>query len=282
MVKDEKLTYVAQEGKFQKFWALPYGNMNILLLGTGTSITQPAARLLAEEGVLMAFVGGGGTPLFMASQSEYRPTEYFREWNKFWHDEKKRLKAAKYFQLKRCDFILSSWPKIDSIKQKGIIPYTIIDTYRDKIKKASDNQSLMGTEANFAKQLYGELANAYKILNFSREPGKRDESDRANSYIDHGNYLAYGLGATVLWVLGIPFSMPVSHGMTRRGALVFDVADIIKDGCILPNAFQAASEKKSDQKMRDQCISFIADSKALPFLFNQVKEIIEIMKVSLF
>ena len=66
--------------------------------------------------------------------------------------------------------------------------------------------------------------------------------------------------------------------MTRRGALVFDVADIIKDGCILPNAFQAASEKKSDQKMRDQCISFIADSKALPFLFNQVKEIIEIMK----
>lgn len=76
MVKDEKLTYVRQEDAYQKFWSIPYGNTSVLLLGTGTSITQPAARLLAEEGVMLAFVGGGGSPLFLASQSEYRPTEY--------------------------------------------------------------------------------------------------------------------------------------------------------------------------------------------------------------
>lgn len=33
---------------------------------------------------------------------------------------------------------------------------------------------------------------------------------------------------------------PVLHGDTRRGALVFDVADIIKDAFLLPVAFRSS------------------------------------------
>jgi hypothetical protein len=40
---------------------------------------------------------------------------------------------------------------------------------------------------------------------------------------------AYGLAATTLWVLGIPHGFALMHGKTRRGALVFDIADLIKD-----------------------------------------------------
>ena len=77
---------------FQKFWSIPYGNTSVLLLGTGTSISQPAARLLAEEGVMLAFVGGGGTPLFLSSQSEYRPTEYLQAWVTFWWNDSNAYK----------------------------------------------------------------------------------------------------------------------------------------------------------------------------------------------
>lgn len=267
MVKDEKLTYVRQEDAYQKFWSIPYGNTSVLLLGTGTSITQPAARLLAEEGVMLAFVGGGGSPLFLASQSEYRPTEYLQAWVKFWWDEQKRLQVAKYFQQQRCEFVRKAWKKVENLP---VDPAPLIETYLQQIIIARDNQQLMGYEANFSKSLYALLARQFKVK-FERKPGAGDTSDAHNSYLDHGNYLAYGLAATVLWVLGIPHAMPVSHGMTRRGALVFDVADMIKDAVILPVAFTAASQKKSDQEMRNQCIAFLDQMDSLPFMFNQVK-----------
>lgn len=57
MVKDDQLTYVQQKDGFQKFFAIPFGNTNVLLLGTGTSITQSAARLLSDEGVMLGFTG---------------------------------------------------------------------------------------------------------------------------------------------------------------------------------------------------------------------------------
>ena len=273
MVKDEKITYVRQEDAFQKFWSIPYGNTSVLLLGTGTSISQPAARLLAEEGVMLAFVGGGGTPLFLSSQSEYRPTEYLQAWVTFWWNDSKRLQVAKFFQQQRCEFVRKAWKKVENLQ---VDPAPLIATYLQQIQTARDNQQLMGFEANFSKGLYALLARQFKVKNFERKPGAGDARDAHNRYLDHGNYLAYGLAATVLWVLGIPHAMPVSHGMTRRGALVFDVADMVKDAVILPTAFMAASQKKSDQDMRNQCIAFLDQMETLPFLFNQVKAALQV------
>lgn len=274
MVKDEKLTYVRQEEAFQKFWSLPYGNTSVLLLGTGTSISQPAARLLAEEGVMLAFVGGGGTPLFLSSQSEYRPTEYLQAWVRFWWDENKRLQVAKFFQQQRCEFVGAAWKEI---KNLPVDPAPLITSYQQQIQTARDNQQLMGFEANFSKGLYALLARHFKLKNFERRPGAGDARDTYNSYLDHGNYLAYGLAATVLWVLGIPHAMPVSHGMTRRGALVFDVADMVKDAVILPTALMAAAQKQSDQEMRNQCIAFLDQMDTLPFLFKRMKTALQVV-----
>ncbi|WP_123059786.1 type I-F CRISPR-associated endonuclease Cas1f, partial [Escherichia albertii] len=53
--------------------------------------------------------------------------------------------------------------------------------------------------------------------------------DMANRFLDQGNYLAYGLAAVAAWVTGIPHGLAVMHGKTRRGGLVFDLADLIKD-----------------------------------------------------
>ena len=221
---------------------------------------------------VLAFVGGGGTPLFLSSQSEYRPTEYLQAWVKFWWDESKRLQVAKFFQQQRCEFVREAWKEI---KNLPVDPAPLIATYQQQILTARDNQQLMGFEANFSKGLYALLARHFKVKNFERKPGAGDARDAHNSYLDHGNYLAYGLAATVLWVLGIPHAMPVSHGMTRRGALVFDVADMVKDAVILPTAFMAASQKQSDQEMRNQCIAFLDQMETLPFLFKKMKAVLQ-------
>lgn len=62
------------------------------------------------------------------------------------------------------------------------------------------------------------------------------------------------------------------HGKTRRGALVFDVADLIKDAIVLPWAFVCAKEKVTEQEFRQQILQKFTEHKALEFMFDQVKE----------
>ncbi|MDQ6969172.1 MAG: type I-F CRISPR-associated endonuclease Cas1f, partial [Mariprofundus sp.] len=106
MQKDGRVLYLTEEKKDKQYWNIPIANTTCLLLGTGTSITQAAMRMLASAGVLVGFSGGGATPLIAANeiewlspQSEYRPTEYVQGWMSWWFDDEQRLKVAKQFQL---------------------------------------------------------------------------------------------------------------------------------------------------------------------------------------
>jgi len=112
LVNGGRVEYLTEDDKRNLYWNIPIANTTTVLLGTGTSITQAAMRELAKAGVLVGFCGGGGTPLFAATevdidvlwlspQSEYRPTEYLQSWMKFWFEESGRLNAARAFQLKR-------------------------------------------------------------------------------------------------------------------------------------------------------------------------------------
>ncbi len=102
MQKDGRVLYLSENKKEYQYWNIPIANTTCLLLGTGTSITQAAMRMLAQAGVLVGFSGSGATPLLMATeiewltpQSEYRPTEYIQGWMSFWFDDAKRLGACR-------------------------------------------------------------------------------------------------------------------------------------------------------------------------------------------
>ncbi|MFU8797772.1 MAG: type I-F CRISPR-associated endonuclease Cas1f [Gammaproteobacteria bacterium] len=278
MQKDGRVLYLTEEKNENQYWNIPIANTTCLLLGTGTSITQAAMRMLAQAGILVGFCGGGGTPLLMASevewltpQSEYRPTEYMQGWMKFWFDDKKRLYAAKKFQLSRIEYLKINWKKSRDLIAEGFCDNDLhqeLLTCETKIHKASDVNKLMQAEAELTKQLYRYAANRTQQGKFSRE---RESTDKANTFLNHGNYLAYGLAATTLWVLGIPHGFAVMHGKTRRGALVFDIADLIKDTLVLPWAFICAKENATEQEFRQQCLQAFIDHKALDFMFDQVK-----------
>jgi CRISPR-associated protein Cas1 len=98
-------------------------------------------------------------------------------------------------------------------------------------------------------------------------------ADPANRFLDHGNYLAYGLGATATWVLGIPHGLAVLHGKTRRGGLVFDAADLVKDAVILPQAFISASRGDEEQEFRRNCIEALTRAGSLDFMIDTLKDI---------
>lgn len=282
MQKDGRVLYLTEAKKDLQYWNIPIANTTCLLLGTGTSITQAAMRMLAQAGVLVGFCGGGATPLIAANeiewlspQSEYRPTEYVQGWMSFWFDDQKRLQAAKQIQLARIQYMQRVWGKDRDLKLDGFNLddadlAKALESISDKIVNAYNVTKLLQIEAQLTKQLYKIAANRTKQTGFVRE---RENTDLANDFLNHGNYLAYGLAATTLWVLGIPHGFAVMHGKTRRGALVFDVADLIKDTLVLPWAFICAKENATEQEFRQQCLRAFTDHKALDFMFEQVKMI---------
>lgn len=282
MVKGGRVVYLTESIDEKQYWNIPIANTTVILLGIGTSITHSAIRLLASAGVLIGFSGSGGTPLISANevewlspQSEYRPTEYIQGWMSFWFDEGKRLNAAKRFQQARISFITQVWDRDPDLRAEGFYLDDLdidkaLNNYRHSIATAPSVTHLLLIEAKLTKSLYKIAANRTNHDGFTRE---YDSDDEANLFLNHGNYLTYGLAATTLWVLGIPHGFAVMHGKTRRGALVFDVADLIKDALILPWAFVCAKEQVSEQDFRQQCLQNFTKHKALDYMFDFVKEI---------
>jgi len=262
--RDDRLVYSKEEGAFTKFIAIPPKNTSVILLGSGTSITQAAARKLADEEVMVAFTGGYGTPLFLASQNEYRPTEWMQKWAYFWFDPGKRIRVARKLQKDRVQRVDKFWTKFGYPD-----PFEPGQRYVAELESCNSRNDILLREAEYAKKLYSLLAGHFNV-EFVRDPGQ-EGVDLFNDFLDHGNYLAYGIAATALWVMGIPHSFPVLHGETRRGALVFDIADVIKDALVMPTAFQCAFEKTPGQDFRDRLIDVFRQQKSLADLIDLVQ-----------
>ena len=280
MSKDGRVVYLTEAKTEKQYWNIPIANTTVILLGIGTSITQSAVRMLASAGVLIGFSGSGSTPLIAANevewlcpQSEYRPTEYVQGWMSFWFDEVKRLSAAKRFQQARISFIKRVWSTDQDLKSEGFHLDDLdidkaLSNFSNSIVSAPSVNELLLIEARLTKTLYKIAVNRTSHTGFTREYTSEDD---ANSFLNHGNYLTYGLAATTLWVLGIPHGFAVMHGKTRRGALIFDVADLVKDALILPWAFVCAKEQVTEQDFRQQCLQNFTKHKALDVMFNFVK-----------
>lgn len=288
LVNGGRVEFVTDEGKRALYWNIPIANTTTVLLGTGTSVTQAAMRELAKAGVLVGFCGGGGTPLFSANeidievawfspQSEYRPTEYLQRWVAFWFDEGLRLEAARRFQAARLSWIEANWLGSRALTEAGFaVPreplQRLIQQAREKVAAASSNVDLLTLEARLTKQLFKIAARTLGYGEFVREK-RGSGTDPANRFLDHGNYLAYGLAATATWVIGVPHGLSVLHGKTRRGGLVFDVADLVKDAIILPQAFISAMRGDQEQEFRQTCIEQLARTEALDFMIDTLKSV---------
>lgn len=288
LVNGGRVEYVTDEGKESLYWNIPIANTTCILLGTGTSITQAAMRELAKAGVLVGFCGGGGTPLFAAgevevdvswlcSQSEYRPTEYLQHWVSFWFSDEKRVEAAIAFQQVRITQIRKLWLGAVMKRERTFeldepALERVLQRFSSQLETCRTSTDVLAQEASLTKALYKLAGNAVYYGDFTR--AKRGSGiDIANRFLDHGNYLAYGIAATACWVIGLPHGLSVLHGKTRRGGLVFDVADLIKDAFILPQAFIAAMAGEEEQEFRQRIIGGFSQHGALDLMIETLQTV---------
>lgn len=281
--RHERVIYLSHGADgLERAFNVPERNTAFLLLGKGTSITDSAMRMLAESNVVVGFVGNGGSPLlgvadpvFLTPTSEYRPTENMQAWARMWFDEARRLSAAKHLLSCRARTTAAKWSQAGSM---GWLDEDVsaARSFLASVDAARDTSALLGHEAQWAKHVYKRLARHVGIDDFSRDVGAGcgdTEAERANSFIDHGNYIAYGYAAAALNVLGISFAFPLLHGKTRRGALVFDMADAIKDAIVLPAAFKAAALGHGNQVFRDTLVDECIEQGVMDHLIEMIEEI---------
>ncbi len=288
LVNGGRVEYVTDEGKRSLYWNIPIANTTCILLGTGTSVTQAAMREFARAGVLVGFSGGSGTPLFAGTevqiditwlepQSEYRAPEYLQQWVSFWFDEQLRTEAARQFQHIRLEQIRKHWLSENLHRESSF------EISKDELSELLDHTSrsltvcqncidILSVEARLTKSLY-RLASRTVSYGEFRRAKRGGGMDYANRFLDHGNYLAYGLGATAAWVLGLPYSLAVLHGKTRRGGLVFDIADLVKDALVLPQAFIASMAGDDETEFRQRCTVGFQRAGALDVMIDSVKSV---------
>jgi CRISPR-associated protein Cas1 len=214
---------------------------------------------------------------WLAPQSEYRPTEYLQAWVRFWFDDELRLEAAKTFQLARLERIAQYWCNNRQFTDQGFKLsqdqlLSALAKSKQMLVMAVDGTALLTEEARLTKKLFKLAADAVGYGEFLRAKNG-SSSDPANRFLDHGNYLAYGLAASATWVLGLPHGLAILHGKTRRGGLVFDVADLVKDAIILPQAFISSMRGDDEQTFRQSCIENFSRTESLDFMIDTLKAV---------
>ena len=188
----------------------------------------------------------------------------------------RRFAAAILFQQVRLQQIRKLWLSA-TFQRENTFPIEadaldrILAAFENKLEQCNNSTDLLLLEATMTKALYKMAVNAVQYGDFTRS-NRGNSTDIANRYLDHGNYLAYGLAATACWVIGLPHGLAVLHGKTRRGGLVFDIADLIKDSIVLPNAFIAAMAGDDEQEFRQRCLNGFRKSNALDVMFDAIKE----------
>jgi len=278
---DDIIVYKQIKNGINLVYNIPYINTNMLLLGKGCSITTEALLFMSAQGILIGITGGKGLPLyneiynisFINPANEYRPVKYNQIFANIFFNENKRLKVAKKFFMKRIDNALLYYHKLIDEKiinfthNDYLIVKQLFEEYKNKLDNVKNNNEILLVEANYTKEIYKTFATLYNVK-FSRDHHSNDD---INQNLTHLNYICYGIGNIVLYTLGISHSFSVFHGKTRRGALTFDIADIIKDAFSIPFAFYGYSENLNDTEIKYKLIEYL-------YRYNIIKDTIQFIK----
>lgn len=290
-VEGGRVVYHIADDEMRREYNIPHVNLAVLFMGQGTSITQEAARLLAEEGVHVALTGTGGTPVHFGSLTHYSSTRHFRDLLPIYLDPSLSLVGAKTIMLDRIERMKKVGVALSqrhlSLRDPQLI-LSVCRTFEANLAKATSIDMLLGFEGNFTKacyKIFADISGLSKTAEFRREAGAGEPAKRgmsplqiANSLIDHGNYLAYGMAGAALWALGVPPHLSLFHGKTRAGGLVFDLADAFKDAFVLPIAFAVARSTKEEEpadSFRGKLISAFNDRQVLAEAIATVERVIE-------
>lgn len=249
VIRQDKTGVIAYGGDTQKGEIagkrvqLPVSGLAVLMLGPGTSITQPAMTSCTRAGTTVMFTGGGGVPAY----SHATPLTSSARWA----IAQARLVAQEKHQ-KTAALILYK-------RQLGM-----------EHMPGGTIASMRGIEGRMMRNLYQSTAKKYKIAGFKRDT---KSEDNINIALNIGNSILYGCAAAACAAIGVNPALGVIHRGDAR-SLLFDLADLYKPSITIPVAFACHNSKDVTQDARTGIRKELVQQSVLKGMLETLTEIL--------
>ncbi len=226
---------VDKEGKT----ALPIAALSVLLLGSGTSITHEAIKLLADNGCSIVWVGEDGSKFYAQGLGETR-------------------KAYRLLHQAR----LVSDP--DKHRQVAIAMYKF--RFEEALDPDLSIEQLRGHEGVRVRNFYKTMSYRYGVQWHGRRYDRNqwEKSNPINRALSAANSLLNGLCHTAIVSGGYSPGLGFIH-TGKQLSFVYDVADLYKTEISIPAAFEviALGNDNIEPRVRQQMRQRFKETKLL-------------------
>jgi CRISPR-associated protein Cas1 len=228
---------------------LPTAALSCVLLGPGTSITQPALATLARHGTTVVCAGSGGVRAYAGIQPSSLTTHWLEKQALAWASEDQRVTVATRMYLQR---------------------------FGDGIPPGASLAQLRGIEGQRIKTLYKLLAQKHKIARFRRnyDPAAWALQDPVNLALSAANTCLYGVVHSAILAIGCSAALGFIHSGTQH-AFVYDVADLYKAQITIPLAFSLHSSTRPEQDARRRLREEFRLFKLLPRIVADIQQLLD-------
>ncbi|MGX2993924.1 type I-E CRISPR-associated endonuclease Cas1e [Streptomyces sp. JNUCC 64] len=227
---------------------LPTSLVSCLLLGPGTSITQPALTTFARHGTTVVCTGSGGVRCYSATTPDSLTTRWLERQVGRWADPDSRLEVARRMYLMR---------------------------FTGKVSPGTPLNTLRGLEGQRMKALYKLLAQRHGIGRFRRsyDPDAWDQQDPVNLALSSANTCLYGIVHSALVALGCSPALGFVH-QGKQHAFVYDIADLYKAELTVPLAFSLHDSTDPERDARRDFRRDLHLFRLLPRIVNDVQTLL--------
>lgn len=228
---------------------LPTAALSCVLLGPGTSITQPALATLARHGTTVVCTGSGAVRAYAGIQPGSLTTHWLEKQALAWASDDARLAVATRMYQRR---------------------------FGDGVPPGMSLAQLRGVEGQRVKALYKLLAGKHKIARFRRnyDPDAWESQDPVNLALSAANTCLYGVVHSAVLALGCSPALGFIHSGTQH-AFIYDIADLYKAETTIPLAFSLHSSTRPEQEVRRRLREEFRLFKLLPRIVTDIQQILD-------
>lgn len=229
---------------------LPTASLACILLGPGTSITQPAMATIARHGTTLVCVGAGGVRSYAGIVPSSLTTAWLEKQVRAWASDDLRLQVA--VRMYEMRFGRSSAPAGATLAQ------------------------LRGLEGQRVKALYRMMATKYRIKRFTRnyDPDSWDDQDPVNKALSGANACMYGVVHAAVLALGCSPALGFIHSGTQM-AFVYDVANLYKARITIPMAFSLHTSQDPEREARRRLREEFRAFKLMPQIVTDIQTLLD-------
>jgi CRISPR-associated protein Cas1 len=228
---------------------LPTAALSCVLLGPGTSITQPALATLARHGTTVVCAGSGGVRAYAGIQPSSLTTHWLEKQATAWASDEQRLAVATRMYLQR---------------------------FGDYVPPGATLAQLRGTEGQRVKSLYKLLAQKHKIARFRRnyDPAAWEIQDPVNLALSAANTCLYGVVHSAILAMGCSPALGFIHSGTQH-AFIYDIADLYKAEITIPLAFSLHFSTRPEMEARRRLREEFRLFKLLPRIVADIQQLLD-------